>query len=279
MLDFFSATADSMDEELTVDQLLAYIDDEDDTPITPQLVVQYDMGWQKRSSGRKYDSASGVGTMIGQKTGKIIDYGVRSKDCRTCMYWSNRNAAVPEHQCFKNFSGSSRAMEADVAAELVQRIENTADVQVRTLVMDDDSATISRIRGELKHDITKWSDIMHVKKHLKSSLYKLQTRHRILTSDVISYLIDKLFTYALAQNKGDAVGFKKAVSAIVPHVFGHHESCGSWCKHQPGEMYVYKYLPNGRCLVGETLRKDLAAIFDDVAKNADKIAPGGSTSQ
>ena len=38
--------------------------------------VAFDMGWQKRAGGRVYDSLSGHGFLIGQKTGKVISFGV-----------------------------------------------------------------------------------------------------------------------------------------------------------------------------------------------------------
>ena len=41
---------------------------------------KYDMGWQKRGSGQAYDSKSGVGTVIENRTGKICAYGIRSKN-------------------------------------------------------------------------------------------------------------------------------------------------------------------------------------------------------
>ncbi len=63
-------------------------------------------------------------------------------------------------------------MEVDLAAECVKRIEATGEIRIGTLVMDDDSTTIFRIRCQLNRNIEKWSDIMHVKKHLKSTLYK-----------------------------------------------------------------------------------------------------------
>ena len=47
----------------------------------PEVAVSFDMGWQKRSSGRTYDSVSGHGMVIGGKTCKIIDGIVLSKRC------------------------------------------------------------------------------------------------------------------------------------------------------------------------------------------------------
>ena len=53
-------------------------------------------------------------------------------------------------------------MEAQLCWELVNIVEDKG-VQIGTLVMDKDSTTIARIRGELSHDIEKWSDFMNVK--------------------------------------------------------------------------------------------------------------------
>ena len=45
------------------------------------ISVSYDMGWNKRSTGKIYDSLSGHGFMIGCRTGKVITYGVSKKKC------------------------------------------------------------------------------------------------------------------------------------------------------------------------------------------------------
>ena len=106
-------------DELTFEDALSFLENEVDDRVP--LTLQYDMGWQKRSSGRKYDSMSGVGTMLGNESGKVIAYGVRSKDCRTCTVYSNANKEIPAHECYKNFDGSPRSMEADVAGEIVYK--------------------------------------------------------------------------------------------------------------------------------------------------------------
>ena len=48
------------------------------------LDVSYDMGWQKRSSGRRYDSTSGHSFLIGLRSQKIIGFIVYSKKCKLC---------------------------------------------------------------------------------------------------------------------------------------------------------------------------------------------------
>ena len=112
--------------------------------------------------------------MIGAQSKKIIQFGVRQKDCRTCTYHKNKKQAVPSHRC--HFEGSSRAMEADLASDLVNKIHGTGTAELGTIIMDEDTTTIARIKSDLGKNIAKQSDIMHVKKHLMSSLYQLQKK-------------------------------------------------------------------------------------------------------
>ena len=45
-----------------------------------------------------------------------------------------------------------------MACEIVNRIEGENDIRIGTLIMDDDSTTVSRIRSELDHEVVKLSD-------------------------------------------------------------------------------------------------------------------------
>ena len=60
-------------------------------------------------------------------------------------------------------------MEPDAAATIVKNIEQKS-VDVARIIMDDDATTIARLRSVLDHDIEKWSDIGHTKKHLTDAL-------------------------------------------------------------------------------------------------------------
>jgi len=150
-------------------------------------------------------------------------------------------------------------------------------VIVNTLVMDEDCTTIARVRNELAHEVNKWSDLMHIKKHLMGNLYKLQKNHRVLSTDVIKYVV-RCFSYALNQNKGNVEGVKFALLNIVPHMFGEHVNCGEWCRHrQSNRNYRHGSLPHGISLSGDELRKALETLFNELARNANKMAPCAST--
>ncbi len=143
--------------------------------------------------------------------------------------------------------------------------------------MDEDCTTLSRVKSVINHDINKYSDIMHVKKHVLGDLYKLQKSHKVLTANVIKY-IGKCFTYAVNQNKGNVEAVRKALLNIVPHLFDKHAGCGEWCKHKnKSDTFKYNYLPNGKAVSGCKLEKDLSTIFSKLGDNAVKIAPCAST--
>lgn len=61
----------------------------------PAITVIVDGGWSKRSHKHLYNAKSGVGIIIGQKTGKILHIGVRNKYCSACAQGSTE-----KHKCF-----------------------------------------------------------------------------------------------------------------------------------------------------------------------------------
>ena len=62
------------------------------------LVIMYDMGWNKRSSGNKYDSFSGHGFALGGNTQKILNYRCMLKSCRK-YFIAKRTKIEVEHEC------------------------------------------------------------------------------------------------------------------------------------------------------------------------------------
>ena len=110
----------------------------------PKLAASYDMGWQKRSSGKTYNSPSGHGMMIGCQTSKIIDAIILSKKCNICS--TSTNNPPPPHTCPKNYDGSSKGMEAEGSLCLCIRAFERR-YQIGIIVSDDNST----MRAVLKH--------------------------------------------------------------------------------------------------------------------------------
>ena len=93
----------------------------DEIPTIP-IAVSYDMGWQKRSGGRVYDSLSGHGFIIGCRTGKVVGMGVRKKKCKICSKYNRDEIEIPPHNCQVNHEGSSGSMEAGLALDLIKEL-------------------------------------------------------------------------------------------------------------------------------------------------------------
>ena len=51
-----------------------------------KICICYDMGWNKRSSGNRYDSNSGHAFAVGTLTKELITFRVLSKTCRVCQF-------------------------------------------------------------------------------------------------------------------------------------------------------------------------------------------------
>ncbi|CAG2233936.1 unnamed protein product [Mytilus edulis] len=233
------------------------------------------MGWQKRGSGRKYDSMSGVGVAIGNETGKVLEREIRSKNCRTCSYWEGKGTEAALHDCPRNWYGTSKGMEPDVGVSLIKKLEEKK-CTVSTLIMDDDATTMSKIRQNIDHDITKWSDIKHVQNSLGKKLYVLPTSYRkSIRNDDIAHLM-KCFTYAVHSNKNNKQQMQNDLSAIVPHVFNEHDHCNvRWCRYLKNPE---NYTPTIQ-LSNLDLKSKLSKIFQDYIENIDKLVPCASTKE
>ena len=238
------------------------------------LTASYDMGWQRRSSGRAYNSRSGHGVLIGKESGKILAYGSRIVNCKQCEVDAAKGENK-QHDCRVNWDGSSKAMEGDLAVELIEKLSKP-EHRISTIIGDEDATTMNKVKTFVSHDVKKLSDKNHIKKSLGNSLYHLQKSHKILQPKVISYL-QKCFVYALAQNEGDANGTRKAIENIVPHVFGVHRECGDWCKFKTNITHKYTALPYGKCLHGPELREALSHLFSNLAANSEKLCFNSSS--
>lgn len=193
------------------------------------------MGWPTRGSGFTYDSLSGVGHLIGSESGKVLDFATKNRKCRLC----EKGHVKSDHDCRLNHYGTAKAMEPDVAVQLVTEssILKSQNVEVGVFVGDNDSSSICSIKKACNHTILKQSDKNHTSKGVKSLLYKIDKNKdpdKELTTESIKYL-HKCFTYAMAQNKGDVIGMQAAIKNVPYHAFNIHENCGNWCSFIKGK--------------------------------------------
>ncbi|XP_063436090.1 uncharacterized protein LOC134717530 [Mytilus trossulus] len=242
-----------------------------------ELECSFDAGWQTRGSGWQYNSNTGHSSLVGVKTGKVLDYDVRSKLCSICQHHLGRKETVPNHQCNSNWHGSSKAMEPDMALSMVTRMDNRG-CTVGIIHADNDSTTSSRLKQKFAN-IKKRDDKNHVKKNLSKQLYAAANKYKELKGKgVIPYIL-RCYMYAISSNQSKENDLCERLDSIVPHLFGDHSGCsGDWCTYskQP-ETYRYKHLPKGEPLSNENLRKQLETMTENYKKRSSQLVDLGST--
>ena len=67
-------------------------------------------------------------------------------------------------------------MEPSMVVEMVQKVNE--DLKIGTIIGDDDTTTIARVRTEVDDVIQKCSDKNYVRKSLSNELYKVRDRHK-----------------------------------------------------------------------------------------------------
>ncbi|CAC5364760.1 unnamed protein product [Mytilus coruscus] len=179
------------------------------------VTVSVDAAWQRRGNGRSYDSLTGHCSMIGSKTGKVINYKWRSKACRICQRAEISGNIPRVHKCNKNFTGSAKAMEPDMVVDMVKE-SRSKGANITAIIGDEDTTTIARLRAKVDPTIVKLSDSNHMKKPIRNRLYELKNKHSTLSPKVISYIM-KCFNYLIAQGKGQPKKIEENLNALSKH--------------------------------------------------------------
>jgi hypothetical protein len=114
-----------------------------------RIDVSFDMGWQQRASGKKYNSLSGDALMVGGRTRRPVAMIIKSKRCNFCIAWKrniNNVGDPPAHECKKNHNGESKAMEAAACLDMTVGLYNEFCCIVRKICLDDDASTRGTVR-------------------------------------------------------------------------------------------------------------------------------------
>ena len=191
------------------------------------IEASFDGSWQKRG----FQSNNGIFTAISVKTGKILDVECRSRYCNIC----NHNDGS-EHDCRKNHTSSSGAMESESAVIVYKRSEEKRGLRYVGYLGDGDSSAFNSVVASKPYGNTckiyKLECINHIAKRVgarlrnlvetfKKNKQKLSDGKSIggkgrLTGNQINRL-QSLYRIAIIQNLGDVAAMKKAVMAIVYH--------------------------------------------------------------
>ena len=111
----------------------------------PSITVVVDEGWSKWSHKHSYNAKSGVAVIFGSHT--------RSKFCAVCAVATNKGIEVPQHRCYRNWTGSSSSMESDIIAEGFSLSEQMYGLRYMSVIGDGDSSVMATIRQAVSYGI------------------------------------------------------------------------------------------------------------------------------
>ncbi len=98
----------------------------------PAVTVVVDAGWSHKHT---YNANSGVGVIFGNATKRLVCIGVRNKYCSICSIAEKKGNNIPDHQCFKYWSGSSTSMEPDIIVQGFNMSENMHGLRYITVYL------------------------------------------------------------------------------------------------------------------------------------------------
>ncbi|XP_050512375.1 uncharacterized protein LOC126888289 [Diabrotica virgifera virgifera] len=213
----------------------------------PCITVVTDGAWSKRSYNVNYDAMSGVACIIGYNTGKLLFLGVRNKYCSICSWHESKEQETPTHRCFKNWTGSSTAMETDIIAEGFRNSLNQYGIKYSKMVGDGDSSVYRKlleIRPYGNCLVQKIECKNHILRNFAKKIREISSKKRsnsqnkpvpiTLRKCVLSRFmrlrsaITKATTYRIGENTSleeKVQLLRNDINNAPSHVFGEHNLC------------------------------------------------------
>ena len=132
-------------EKVSEDSMLRAVDEEVEATGSNEVTASGDGTWQRRG----HTSKNGAVSLIGVKTGKVLDVEVMSTVCRGCSSYTGPRSGEDfeewweEHQgdCDVNHEGSAGSMESAGMVTIFRRSEHRAKVKYTSYIGDGDSST------------------------------------------------------------------------------------------------------------------------------------------
>jgi hypothetical protein len=247
-----------IDQNVLIEMELSPIDE---TTGRKKITACGDCRWDKRSSGRRYDSISGCSVLIGCRSQLVLNVAPMSNKCSKC----SRKIPHDGDLCPMNVNCSSKAMEAIGSANIVEDLFLDYNAYIYEYVGDDDSSTKKVLRHSweeeviagtldevpryingkkkpdngvlpIEHPNIIWlADKGHRVRQFASKLFKLAGMKK---ADCEGTRLDaermkRNLSYAIRCNCccGNVEVLKKAVECVLEHHFNNHSLCSEdWCR-------------------------------------------------
>ena len=225
----------------------------------PAITVIVDGGWSKRSHKHSYNANSGVGVIFGAATKKLLYMGIKNKYCAVCSIAQKKHSEPPNHKCFKNWTGSSTSMEADIIATGFRLSESMHGVRYTQVIGDGDSSVLYTIQTTVQsygRDVVKIECANHAVKCYRSRLEQLakdfpsfRGRGGLTKSVIMKITHGARCAIHNHSTSNDITKPRNDLRAGPKHYLGNHEACDpSWCsestKEKPVNVNLHDLPPN-----------------------------------
>ncbi|GBP90191.1 hypothetical protein EVAR_64173_1 [Eumeta japonica] len=204
----------------------------------PIIDVYADACWSSRSYGNNYRALSGAAAIVGRRFGEVLFIGIKNKYCLVCARAEKKQVLAPEHACYKNYTGSSSGMEAEIICQGFETSVQMYNLIFGRLIADGDSATYAKILARnpyLNHTVIKIECRNHVLRNMcnkmraitKETKYPLAYRKTLTEVKIMSIrkvVIASIKKYKLENDKTNTK-FRKEIQNSIYHAFGNHQNC------------------------------------------------------
>ena len=217
----------------------------------PAITVVVDAGWSKRSHKHSYNANSGVGVIFGAATKALLFIGVRNKYCSICAINNRNETPIPTHQCYRNWSGSSSSMEADIILEGFRQSEEMHGLRYLWLIGDGDSSVYhSVVTGVPSYgrDITKVECANHAVKCYRNRLEALcndkpdyRGKHGLSSTMMKRITHGARCAIKMHSATGDVAALRHDLRNGPRHYFGLHSNCNSAFCQRKSNLSSGKY--------------------------------------
>ncbi|XP_060577969.1 uncharacterized protein LOC132735083 [Ruditapes philippinarum] len=206
----------------------------------PAITVICDGGWSKRTYKHTYNAYGGVGVIFGAETKKLLYIGVRNKHCVICKQAKNKTVEPKSHNCYKNWSESSQAMEADIILNGFLQAETSHGVRYTKIIADGDSSVFPQLQEKVPvwgTSIEKLECANHTCKCLRSNLEKLviekphyKGKGKLTKINRLRLTTAVRCAIRMRSKDQNVKQLRKDIINSVYHVLGFHDRCSDFCK-------------------------------------------------
>ncbi|CAH2092627.1 unnamed protein product [Euphydryas editha] len=206
--------------------------------------VYVDGAWCSRSYGNNYRANSGAAAIIGAKYKQVLYMAVKNKYCLLCARADEKGMEPKKHTCYKNYSGSSSAMEADIICDGFKASKEMYNIIYARMIADGDSSTYAKVlkaNPYNNHTVEKIECRNHILRNFCNKLRavakdtKYPLAHRKTLNNVKIMSMRKMIVKSIKHHNKSHAPKSIAISLLhndivnsIEHGYGNHRLCSDY---------------------------------------------------